>query len=228
MKKTIGLAALVLLTASAGCSRDEPRGANADGTPASPVGTAGKIDVSRADRDFVHDTAIAAMGDIQLGKMAAERGTTPDVKKFGQMMVDDHTAAGDKLKAIATDYSVELPTELDDKHRDLGDSLSKETGAEFDRKYMAAMVDGHEGFIDKLESRIDQAKLGEWKARYEDRLAGKKSEERIEAGTVMPERSDNPVTMRINQWAADVYPTAYAHLATAKGLNDKLKKRTTP
>jgi putative membrane protein len=225
MKITIGIAALVLLTAAAGCGRDEGRARTADGTP---VGTSGSTDVSRGDRDFVHDTAIAGMGEVQLGRIAAERGTTADVKKFGQMMVDDHTAAGEKLKAIATDYSIETPAELDDKHRDLADSLSKEQGAEFDRKYMTAMVDAHEDLIDKLESRIDQAQLGEWKTRYEDRRAGKKSEERIEAGTILPERSDNPVTMRINQWAADVYPQAYAHMVTAKGLDDKLKKRTTP
>ena len=42
------------------------------------------------------------MAEIELGRLAAERGTSAQVKKFGQMMVDDHTKAGDKLMTIAS------------------------------------------------------------------------------------------------------------------------------
>jgi hypothetical protein len=43
----------------------------------------------------------------------------------------------------------------------------------------------------------------------------------------MPEKSDSPVTAGINQWAADTYPVAYAHLQSAKTLVTVLKKKTT-
>ena len=49
----------------------------------------------------------------------------------------------------------------------------------------------------------------------------------VKAQSVLPEKSDDPVTQRINAWAADTYPTAYAHLQSAKALKDTLKKRTT-
>jgi len=42
---------------------------------------------------------------------------------------------------------------------------------------------------------------------------------------VLPERSDNQITMAINQWAADAYPTVQAHLTTAKSLKDTTGKR---
>lgn len=43
----------------------------------------------------------------------------------------------------------------------------------------------------------------------------------------MAEKSDNPVTFRLNQWAADTYPTAFAHLQAAKDMQKRLKRRTT-
>ena len=157
--------------------------------------------------------------------MASEKGASPDVKKFGKMMVDDHTAAGDRLKAIATQHNVEWPAGLDDKHRDLRDKLAKLSGAEFDREYMSAMVEGHEAVANKLESRIDKDTLSKWKTESTDRVAGQKAKVEGKAIAVMPERSDNPITMAINQWAADAYPTVQAHLSTAKELDKGLSKR---
>src|SRR5688572_27878111 len=101
------------------------------------IGTAGTENgVSRADRDFVNDLGVAGMAEVELGKMAAERAANAEVKRFAQRMVDDHSKGADKLKAVATSHNIMLPTELDDKHRDLRDRLSKLNGAEFDREYM--------------------------------------------------------------------------------------------
>jgi len=222
----LALAAVVAI----GCDnnrRDTPAATTAD--PAA-VGTAGEADRNKpglGDKDFVNDAAIAGMAEVELGRMASEKGASPDVKKFGKMMVDDHTAAGDRLKAIATQHNVEWPAGLDDKHRDLRDKLAKLSGAEFDREYMSAMVDGHEGVASKLESRIDKETLSKWKTETTDQVAGKKAKVEGKAIAVMPERSDNPISMAINQWAADTYPTVQAHLSTAKQLNSGLSKRRT-
>lgn len=226
--KRIGIPALMLVAGiAAGCQRTD-RADRATPADNAAVGTSGSSDVSRADKDFVEDVAIANMAEIELGRMAAERAMNADVKKYAQMLVDDHTASGEKLKSAVAKHNITLPTAMDDKHRDLRESLSKKQGDDFDRDYLREMVDGHEDLLDKLGSRVDQATLGEWRTKYEDRLANRKTEERAEALAVTPERSDNPVTASINQWAADAYPTVYAHLHAAKALDDKIKKRTTP
>jgi len=64
---------------------------------------------------------------------------------------------------VASQYSISVPTELDDKHRDLRDKLAKLQSADFDREYMDAMVDGHKDVLDKVGSRVDKANLAEWK-----------------------------------------------------------------
>jgi len=43
---------------------------------------------------------------------------------------------------------------------------------------------------------------------------------------VRPDKSNNEITMKINQWAADTYPVAQKHLDTARTLENPTKKRT--
>jgi hypothetical protein len=59
----------------------------------------------------------------------------------------------------------------------------------------------------------------------QEKVTGKPAAERGEVVAVVPEHSDKPVTMSLNKWAADSYPTAVAHLNAAKALKDDLKRR---
>jgi len=226
MKRIAIFAVAAMTTFGIACNTD--RRNTADN---SAVGTSGSKDVSRGDRDFVHDVAIANMAEIELGKLAAGRAVNEEVKRFGQMMVDDHTAAAGKLKTVATAHNIPLPTEIDDKHRDLRERLSKLQGAEFDREYMKAMVDGHEGVIDKLESRIDKERLAEYKSKHTTTGARNApdqiKEEDIKVDVVLPEKSDDRVTMAVNKFAADAYPVVFTHQQKAKALDETLRKNTT-
>jgi putative membrane protein len=221
----------IALSAALGvaCDRGDRRDVNANPN-ASPgaVGTSGSVDrnaVSSADKEFVHDVSIANAAEIELGKLAADRAASPQVKQFAQMMIEDHTRARDSLNTLASTHNLMTTALLDDKHRDLKDKLSALKGAEFDREYIDAMVDGHKDVLDKLESRVDKDKLADWKTQMKDAITAKK--EPAAAVAVAPERSDNPITMDINQWAADTYPVVAKHLDKANALNDMLQKRRT-
>jgi len=228
--KRYGLLSIALAAAvTIGCNSNARNEANA-ANPSSggAVGTAGSGEskVSNGDKDFVKDLAIANTAEIELGRLAADRGANPEVKKFGQTMIDDHTKANDDLTSVASQHSIPVVNELDDNHRDLRDKLSKLQGMEFDREYIDAMVDGHEKVLDKLGSRVDKDTLDKWKSHSKD-AAGNKVKTEVEAVTILPEKSDNPVTMSINEWAAKAYPVVSAHLDSAKTIKDTLKKRST-
>ena len=164
------------------------------------------------------------MAEIDLGKLAAERGAADEVKKFAQMMIDDHTASGDKLKALAVGSQDRSSGPARRQARDQRDTLAKRQGTDFDREYASTMVDGHKDLIDQLEPRIDKKTLEQWKVEMNGKTTA--------AGgsvAVLPDPSDNPTTMRINQFAADIYPTVHAHLEAAKALESSVKNRpTTP
>lgn len=226
MRRMSMVALALAATVAVGCNRSENRAA--DG---SAVGTAGRADsaANSGDRDFVRDVAQMNMAEMELSRTALQRASDVNVKKFAQMMVTDHTAAGDKLKAFASQHNIELPAQVDDKHRDLAQKLTDKQGLEFDKEYAEAMVQGHEDFVDKLESRIDKDTLSKWKAENDRRMgeANVRSEAEVKAVAVAAEKSDNPITQALNQWAAETYPVAFAHLQAAKDLRDGARKRTT-
>ena len=172
------------------------------------VGTAGNA-VSSGDRDFVDDLSIAGMAEVELGRMAIERSDNDWVKQFAEMMVRDHSKAGEDLKQIAMKYAIPTPAGLDQPHQDLKTKLSNLKGADFDREYMNAMVEGHEDVVDRLQTRASEDRFGDDK------------------GTVTPERSDNAVEASINEWAATVLPTARHHLDEARNIRESLGRTLT-
>lgn len=197
----------------AGCS-NTPRESNtvATNNDAATTGTAGSS-VSAGDKDFVNDNLAAGMAEVELARMAKERGASSSVKQFAQMMADDHTKAGDQLKQIAMTYAVPPENEADDSHKDLMDKLMKLRGADFDKEYMNAMVDDHEDAVRKLRTRVDENRsLG-------DRLTGKNPEN---PAAVKPEPAGDRATMAINQWAADALPVVERHLDRAKQIKEDL------
>ena len=50
-----------------------------------------------------------------------------------------------------------------------------------------------------------------------------KGKENPEPPPVVAERSDDPVTFALNEWAADAYPTVYRHHHSAEGIYDHVK-----
>jgi predicted outer membrane protein len=217
----VALAAIVI----GGCSKTE-------GTKPEPaaVGTGGAGADLKNDDDFVRDVALKNMAEIELSRMALDKATGPDVKAFAQIMIEDHGAAGDKLKSVVSGQPIEWPAQLDDKHRETADELAKKQGADFDRDYVKAMVEGHQDLAAKLESRLDVRSLAEWKTAAAGRTESKAlPEPKVDMRdvAVRPNKSDSDITMKINQWAADTYPVAQKHLDTARTLENATKKRST-
>jgi putative membrane protein len=114
--------------------------------------------LSSSDRKFVMDAAEGGMAEVELGRLAASKGTNSDVKAFGQRMVDDHTKANDKLKAIASEEGVTLPTTLKGEMKAMHDKLSKASGAEFDKMYMSHMVKDHQKDVKEFEKESKSGK----------------------------------------------------------------------
>jgi putative membrane protein len=99
-----------------------------------------------------------------MGRIAASKATDPDVKQFGQRMVDDHGKANDELKSLASQKNVTVPAELDAKHKADNARLEKLSGAAFDRAYMAAMVLDHDKDVAEFQRVSKTAKDADLKA----------------------------------------------------------------
>jgi putative membrane protein len=234
MKRT-GLlwVAVVTMIASGGCSKTEDTKAPASEQPAgraAAVGTGGAGGDVKSDGEFVHDIAAKNMAEVELSRMALEKATSASIKSFAQMMIDDHGATGQKLKTAVSGQPIEWPAQLDEKQRETADELAKKQGADFDRDYVEAMIEGHQDVAAKLESRLDVQSLADWKTTAAGRTQSKALPDPNDAMRdvqVRPAQSGNESTAKINQWAAETYPVVQKHLDTARALENAAKKRST-
>jgi len=104
--------------------------------------------------DFVEDASAKGVAEVEAGKLAQEKGTAADVKAFGAMMVKDHTAANEKLRAIADQKKLEVSTdaELMDKAKAM--ILDLRSAKSFDQAYANNQVKAHEATIEIFEDEI--------------------------------------------------------------------------
>ena len=125
---------------------------NADNTGAAGEQT-GMANLSSQDRNFVMDAAMGGLLEVELGRVAAQKGMSDAVKQFGQRMVDDHSKANTELMTLASGKGITLPTALDEKHQKDVTKLSAMSGAEFDRAYSKMMLSDHNKDVSEFEKQ---------------------------------------------------------------------------
>ena len=84
---------------------------------------------SEKDQQFLRQAASDGLAEVQLGKMAAERAASPEVQRFGQRMVTDHTTANQELMALAQAKYISVPKDLDKSPQAMADSKRALPGA---------------------------------------------------------------------------------------------------
>ncbi len=158
MKVGVLYSAIGILAAFGAACSNEPGKETANSAPiiksepVKPASDKGDAVVTGGDLAFMNDAAPGGMAEVELGKMAASKSQNAEVKAFGQKMVDDHTKANDELKQLAAQKKVTLPPDLMPAHKQLMEKLSKLSGADFDKEYVAAMVEAHEKDVAAFEN----------------------------------------------------------------------------
>jgi putative membrane protein len=159
---------LAAAQATAGRPNQPPATTRPGNPPAQPPGMAHQGHqngaVSAADTRFMKEAAIGGMAEVEMGRLAAEKASSADVKQFGQRMVTDHGKANDELKSLAQQKNVTLPTELDAQHKATVARLSKLSGAAFDRAYMREMVTDHNKDVSAFKKQSTSASDADLKA----------------------------------------------------------------
>lgn len=131
--------------------------------PPAPVAEQGKLD--RHDRAFLKQAAEVNLKEIELGKLAEQRATNPNLKKIGAMLVKDHEQAAQSLSRLAASKGVALPGELSTWNRRSIDKLQKEQGEAFDKEFLSLSSKGHErtvALFEKESARTQDPDIKAW------------------------------------------------------------------
>jgi putative membrane protein len=94
--------------------------------------------------------------EVEMGKLAQQNGQSEDVKKFGQVLTDDHTAANQKAMDAAKQLGVTPPDGPNAKQKSDYDTMAKMTGARFDRDFAKHMVTDHQKDIAEYKKEAKQ------------------------------------------------------------------------
>ncbi len=134
-------------------------------SPTTPTNSGVRSSLSEFDRQFMVEAAQGGMAEVEFGKIAREKAFSNIVKEYARRMVVEHTQANNKLKALAQQKGVTLPTTIGKKNQDLKQDLSELSGAKFDREYMKeAGVESHEEQAKLFERQVQRGQDPEVKS----------------------------------------------------------------
>lgn len=146
-------AALALLTAA-------PAGAFAQATPAAADKPAKKEAVAKmnnaaaggftaADKKLIKTAAQSDETEISMAKIALSRSENAEIKRYAQMMIDDHGKTSLQLKPLADAAGVAKP-DLKAKDKATATRLQTLSGGKFDLAYLQANARGHRDVAAKM------------------------------------------------------------------------------
>jgi putative membrane protein len=116
------------------------------------------------DSSFIKSAAEGGMSEVELGQLAQQKAMNPAVKGFGAMMVKDHTAANEKLKALAATKQVGLPDSPSVMQKASKAKLDMMSGDSFDKSYVKGMIDDHKDDIKEFQKEAADGKDPQVKA----------------------------------------------------------------
>jgi len=169
--KKLTLMTMIALTAATfqacksktGSSSTDSASTTTDSTKTTKVVKADSATAS-PDTAFARKAAVGGMTEVALGKLAAGKTSNTKIKDFADMMIIDHGKANEELAGIAKTKKITLPATLDAEHQAKSDSLGKLSGKDFDKAYIAAMVEGHQKTLTLMQDEASTGKDADLKA----------------------------------------------------------------
>ncbi|MEO5643913.1 MAG: DUF4142 domain-containing protein [Bacteroidia bacterium] len=118
------------------------------------------------DAKYVVDAYVGGMMEIRMAERVKDMLTTQDAKDIANMMITEHTAMGNDMRALAAKKQISLPTELTKNQQDDINDVADETGWDLDKEYLEATVSMHRDAVDLFEKAIDKTNDAEVKAQF--------------------------------------------------------------
>lgn len=115
-------------------------------------------------RKFLVEALQDSLAEIELCEMALQKTADDDVKRFAQTMIDQHSEMGRQIEQLAASKHAPLPKDEGSKRKATLATLSKLSGAEFDRRFIEHNVKDHQDDVETFNRQAQQLDDKELKA----------------------------------------------------------------
>ena len=138
------------IATSAGTPADTTPGTQA---PQTTVGLPRQTTAVVADSAFIREVEASNTAEIRLGQLAERKASDSQVKQFAQRMITDHNGLQREWGNIASTSGFRISGAIDQRHQEQLTRLERLSGNEFDRAFMAAMVENHQENMRSLQTK---------------------------------------------------------------------------
>jgi putative membrane protein len=97
----------------------------------------------KAEQGFVTKAIQSNLAEVQMGKLAEQKGQDSRIRDFGKTLEQDHSANNQKAEALAQSLNITPPKAPDAEQKRMYERMSKLSGANFDREFASHMVTDH-------------------------------------------------------------------------------------
>ncbi|MFY9808124.1 MAG: DUF4142 domain-containing protein [Pseudonocardiaceae bacterium] len=109
---------------------------------------------SQQDQTFITQNAQTDLAEVMTGKLAAQRGTTPQIRQAAQTIMSDHQEVLSRLQGVAQNAKVTLPSTPDAMQQQEAQQLQGASGASFDQMWVQDEIKGHQQSISHTQQEI--------------------------------------------------------------------------
>lgn len=131
---------------------DKTTAAEAD--TASTATAATDAALSNEKREFMGYAYNTSNLQVEMGKLAEERGRSEQVKQFGKRMVDLHGKKQKELREMSQQYGVTLPQTMTSDQTVRVQELRDTKPENFDKVYWDNVIDVHKEALDEFERSV--------------------------------------------------------------------------
>ncbi len=125
------------------------------------IGEAAVTERQERDAEFMVDAAASGMLELEMGKLAQQKATTPAVRSLAQRLVQQHGVVSTALRNLAQQKNLVLPTGLGGDQQKTYAELSALTGVQFDKQFITTVKEAHQRDTDAFEDMSKDAYDGD-------------------------------------------------------------------
>ena len=114
-----------------------------------------RTSLSDKDKAFVQMAVKGGALQIELSKVEAEQGQSPQVKRYALETVENMSKAAGMLHALASNFGMNLPQEPPQDVEKLTKALSQDKGDLIDSEYMARLVPASAVAVNRFKDEAD-------------------------------------------------------------------------
>ncbi|WP_433243243.1 DUF4142 domain-containing protein [Streptosporangium sp. CA-135522] len=133
-------------------------------TPTPMPTSSGAQQVPEQDSRYLMQAHRSNLAEIAAGKLAEGKTRAGDVRSIAETLVSDHTKLDKKLQQVAQRLNVTLPTDPSARQQAKAKELSGLSGAEFDKAWVKAMINGHRAALIATKREISNGSVPQVKA----------------------------------------------------------------